>query len=220
MIKVIDRYSPEEVLRIFKEQHRLCSPLDIEADRNAEITGEMSIRDWRSANDLLGWKELSMFLNKEFRLTIDENTWQQTLEPAKKRNLLEVCELIAKHATIEYFQPKIIFGQECLKANIFLTIKRNLKNKGVDVSELSPSSNLAFYINKYFSPVLEEITLTGTKPLKKLHTIRKKRKFRDIINFANFTTDEIFIEDVETFRDLVNKIIYERNQNTSKLSSQ
>ena len=61
MTKVIDRYSPEEVLQIFKEQHRLCSPLDIEADRNAEITSEMSIRDWRAANDLLGWKELSVF---------------------------------------------------------------------------------------------------------------------------------------------------------------
>lgn len=220
MTKVIDRYSPENILQIFIEQHRLCSPLDIEADRNAEITGEMSIRDWRSANDLLGWKELSMFLNKEFRLRIDENTWQQTLEPAKKRTLIEVCELISKHATIEYFQPKMIFGQKCLKASIFLTIKRNLKNKGVDVSELRPSSNLAFYINKYFSPVLEEITLTGTKPLKKLHTIRKKRKFHDIINFANFKTDEIFIENIETFRDLVTKIIYERHQNTAKISSQ
>lgn len=215
MTDSIDRYSPQEVLEIFKEQHRLCSPLDIEADQWAAITAEMSIREWRWANDLVGWKELSKFLNQEFRLTIDENTWRQTLEPSKKRKLFEVCELIATYATKEYFQPKILFGQECLKASIFLTIKRNLKAKDVDVSGLRPSSSLSSYINKYFSPVLEEITLTGTKTVNKLHTVAVKKKFWNTINIPNAYNDEIFIENIETFRDLVNNIIEERNQKIS-----
>jgi hypothetical protein len=36
------KYTEEEILEIFKEQHRLCSPLDPEADPWAEITAKMA----------------------------------------------------------------------------------------------------------------------------------------------------------------------------------
>jgi len=61
MIETVDKYTAEEILQIFKEQHRLCSPLDPEADPYAEINNETTIREWRWANDLLGWRELSHF---------------------------------------------------------------------------------------------------------------------------------------------------------------
>ena len=64
MRETTEKYSTEEVLAIFKEQHRLCSPLDLEAEPWTEITPEMTIREWRLANDLLGWKKLSEFLNQ------------------------------------------------------------------------------------------------------------------------------------------------------------
>ena len=220
MVESINRYSSQEILEIFKEQHRLYSPIDLEADASAEIAADMSIRKWRSANDLLGWKELSMFLNQEFRIDVDESIWQQTLEPSKRRKLIDVCELIARHATKEYFQPKIIFGQNCLKASVFLTIKNNLKAKKVDVSELRPSSNLSFYINKYFSPVMEEITLTGTKTIGKLSTVSAKKEFSKTINIYEDYIDVIYVENTETFRDLVSKIIDERNQKILKPLSQ
>ena len=46
MTDSILRYSTQEVLEIFKEQHRPCSPLDIETDRWAEITAEISICEY------------------------------------------------------------------------------------------------------------------------------------------------------------------------------
>lgn len=213
MTGTTNKYTAEEILEIFKEQHRLCSPLDPEADPCAEISSEMTIREWRWANDLLGWKKLCKFLNQEFRIDIPEKTWYDILEPAKTRLLIEVCELIAKHAKKEYFQERKLFGQPCLKASLFLTIKRNLEKKGVNVSDLRPSSSFNEYLDKYFSPVLEEITLTGTKPIDKIETIRRKKGFWNAINIFDPERDKVLTGEIETFKDLVEKIIDEREKN-------
>ena len=211
-----EKYTAEEILEIFKEQHRLFSPLDPEADPWAEITAGMTIREWRWANDLINWKELSKFLNQEFRIEINEKTWHETLEPAKTRKLIEVCELISKHATKEYFKERKLFGQPCLKASVFLTIKRNLEKKGVDVSDLRPSSSFNEYLDKHFSRVLKEITLTRTKPIDKIEIHRGKKGFWNTINIFDPQRHEILTGDVKTFRDLVEKIIEERDRNRAQ----
>lgn len=213
MTNTTEKHTTEEILEIFKEQHRLCSPLDPEADPRAEISSEMTIREWRWANDLIGWKELSKFLNQEFRTDIPEKTWYDTLEPAKSKQLIDVCELISKNATKEYFLEKRLFGKPCLKASVFLTIKRNLEKKGVNVSDLKPSSSLTEYMNKDFSSVLEEITLTGTKPIDKIEMKLRKKGFWNIINIFAPERHEILTGEVKTFRDLVEKIIDEREKN-------
>lgn len=207
MTETIEKYTAAEILDIFKEQHRLCSPLDPEADPGIEISSEMTIREWRWANNLLGWKELSMFLNQEFRIDIPEKTWYDTLEPAKKSRLMEVCELISTHATKEYFKERKLFGQPCLKASVFLTIKRNLEKKGVHVSDLRPSSSFNEYLDKYFSPIIEEITLTGTRPIDKIEIIRRKKGFWNTINIFDPQREQILTGEINNFRDLVEKII-------------
>jgi hypothetical protein len=207
------KYTEEEILEVFKEQHRLCSPLDPEAEPWEEITAEMTVREWRWANDLLGWKKLSEFLNQEFRVQISQEEWYIVLEPAKTRKLIEVCRLLSKYAEKDPYEPKTLFGKPCLKAGVFLTIKKNLKDKGVDVTELRPSSSLSAYMNKYFSPVLEEITLTGTKPIDKIETRRKKKGFWNAINIFDPDRFETLTGDIKTFRDLTEKIIEEKNKN-------
>ena len=207
------KYTEEEILEIFKEQHRLCSPLDTEADPWAEITAEMTIREWRWANDLLGWKKLSEFLNQEFRVMISQEEWLNVLEPARTRKLTEVCRLLSKYAEKDTYEPTSLFGKPCLKAGVFLSIKKNLKDKGVDVTELRPSSSLTAYMDKYFSPVLEEITLTGTKPIDKIETRRKKKGFWNAVNIFDPDRYETLTGDIKTFRDLTEKIIEEKNRN-------
>lgn len=207
------KYTEEEILEIFKEQHRLCSPLDPEADLWAEITAEMTIREWRWANDLLEWKKLSEFLNQEFRVQISQEEWHDVLEPSRTRKLIEVCRILSKYAEKDIYEPTTLFGKPCLKAGIFLTIKRNLKDKGVDVSELRPSSSLTAYMDKYFSPILEEITLTGTKPIDKIETRKKKKGFWNAINIFDPDRYETLTGDIRTFRDLTEKIIEEKNKN-------
>ncbi len=207
------KYTEKEILEIFKEQHRLCSPLDPEADLWAEIMDEMIVRDWRWADDLPGWKKLSEFLNQEFRVQISQEEWQNVLEPAGKRKLIEVCRLLSNYAEKDIYEPKTLFGKPCLKAGVFLTIKKNLKDKGVDVSELRPSSSLTAYIDKHFSLVIEEITLTGTKPIDKIEIRKKKKGFWDAINIFDSDRYETLTGDIKTFRDLTEKIIEEKNKN-------
>jgi hypothetical protein len=53
MTDTTEKYTAEEILEIFKEQHRLCSPLDPEAAHCSEIISKMTIRECKWANDLL-----------------------------------------------------------------------------------------------------------------------------------------------------------------------
>ena len=206
------KYTEDEVLEIFKEQHRLCSPLDPEADPSAEISSEMTIKEWRWANDLLSWKKLSEFLNQEFRINVGHQEWKDVLEPARKKKLKGVCSLISEHAEKDNIEPIRLFGQPCIKASVFLTLKQNLKNKGVDTSELKPSSEIGFYIDKYSSPMLEEITLTGTKPIDEIDIRAKKKGFWNAINLLDKDRFETLTGDIKTFRDLIEKIVEEREK--------
>jgi hypothetical protein len=210
------KYTEEEILEIFKEQHRLCSPLDPAAEPGTEITADMTVREWRWANDLVGWKKLAEFLNQEFRVHIRRGEWRNVLEPAGTRKLIEVCRLLSKYAEKDLYEPKTLLGKPCLKAGVFLTLKKNLKGKGVNVSELRPSSSLAAYLDKYFSPMVEEITLTGTSPIDKIETRRKKNGFWNAINIFDPDRYETLTGEIKTFRDLTEKIIEEKNQNRSQ----
>ena len=123
--------------------------------------------------------------------------------------------MISSHAIKDTYEPKKLFGQPCIKASVFLTIKRNLEQKGVNVSELKPSSSLVEYMDKYFSPILEEITLTGTKAIEKIETKTKIRKkgFWNSIKIFESQKPELLIAELKTFRDLVEKIIEEKKKN-------
>ena len=85
------KINSSDILNIFIEQHRLCSPLDIEADPYAELNFDSSIDDWRNANDLLGWKELSIVLNEGFNISATEEEWKNVLTPSSKKTLKDVC---------------------------------------------------------------------------------------------------------------------------------
>ena len=210
------KYAAEEILEIFKEQHRLCSPLDPEAEPWTEISADMTIKEWRYANDLLKWKELSEFLNQEFRIEVSTENWYDVLEPAKRRKLGDLCLFLSRHAEKDTYEPRTLLGAPCLKAGVFLTIKKNLNNKGVDVSELRPSSSVVAYMNEYFSPMLEEITLTGTKPINKIEIRSKDKGFWNAINIFKPSQYDIQIGEIKTFRDLTERIIEEKSESVSK----
>lgn len=213
------KYTPDEVLEIFVEQHRLTSPIDPEADPTAEILADMTVREWRWANDLLPWKGLYKFLNQEFRINISEEEWKEALEPDRKKSLWGVCQLISKYGDKEIVKPVKLFGAVCLSAATFLTLKRKLAEKGVDVSEMKPSSRLSPYLEKHFSPVLEEITLTGLNPIERIQEKRKKKGFWNAINIFDPDRYELLTGDVVTFRDLIEKMM-EKNLNNLNPSPQ
>lgn len=238
------KITPEEVFFIFKEEHRLCSQFDVEADPTVDLTMDSSIKEWRNSMDLLSWRKLGKYLNEEFEINISENDWEATLEPSRTKRLGDVCRLISNHAQIEIVKPIKLLGKDCLSASLFRTIKRNLTKRGVDTTDLKPSSLIEPYlknnfgefieqINKNYSGVIPEIKTTETKlsksnsliwfafilvfiagffwyPLIGLAVIlliiglfsgnSAKKEFED-------QNDMMFIPEIKTFRDLVEKII-------------
>ena len=113
------KLTPLDILNIFIEQHRICSPLDPEADESAELSFSSTIDDWRAANDLLPWKQLSEFLNLEFNISPTEEDWKNVLTPASIRTLKDLCELISRHSRHADIRPKKLLGKECLSSAVF-----------------------------------------------------------------------------------------------------
>lgn len=170
MNKEYRQITPEEVFFIFKEEHRLCSKFDIEADPTVTLTMDSSIKEWRYSMDLLPWRKLGQYLNEEFEINLTENEWELVLEPAKTKKLKDVCELISNYAQIEIVKPIKVFGKECLSASLFRTIKRNLEKRGVDTSELKPSSLIEPYLKNHFGEFIEQINKNYTGIIPEIKT--------------------------------------------------
>jgi len=207
-------YTSDELLEIFKEQHRLCSPLDPIADETFILTRETKIWELRDAQDLLPWDECAEFLNQEFRIDVPIKKWKTIFNPDDKQTLGDLCDFLSTVAEKEIIKPVKRLGAECLSAAIFLTLKRNLKSKGVDVTDLRPSTKIEEFleINKNFSPLMEEVTLTGIKTFDKLEygKLETERRFKYWVDkiFPNWVYRRpIHAGDIQTFRDLVEKIM-------------
>jgi hypothetical protein len=201
--------TPENILQILIEQHRLCSPLDPEADPSAELLMTSTIDDWRAANDLLPWQPLSKFINDSFGISATEQEWKLALLPASTRTLKDVCELVSRYSSNDPIHPKRILGSDCLSAALFLTLKKQLQRRQVDVSNLRPSSEVGPYFEKYFSAMVEQTTIisNGAKIFDKFDTKIKKSGFLNYINIFDKDRYVFLTGDIKTFRDLTLKII-------------
>lgn len=158
----------DEVFFIFEEEHRLCSPLDIEADPSFDLQPASTIHEWRAARDLLPWQQLAKAYNAEFEIEVGLDVWEMAFEPGDKKTIKDVCDLIARHGKIEVVKPIKTLGQTCLSSALFKSIKKSLDARGIDTSGLSPSSKIepylknSFgeffgYINKNYAGVIPEI---------------------------------------------------------------
>ena len=162
------KLTSDEVFSIFKEEHRLCSPLHHEANQSFDLQPTSTIDEWTDARDLLPWDKLAKVYNDEFKINVDLETWKAVFEPSDKNTIKDVCDLIASFAKIEVIKPVTILGQTCISAAIFKSIKTNLEFRGIDTADISPSSEIepvlkkhfgAFvgHINKHFAGVIPEI---------------------------------------------------------------
>ena len=206
-----DRYSAIEIFEMFKEEHRLCSPLDFMATPTYELTPDSLIWEWRDARDLLEWEELSVYLNKRFRINVAKIEWEKCFEPDGIRTIMDVCRMIASKASKVTYPMRKPMGQECLTASVFLGFKRNLLRKGVNVSELRPSSIVEPYLVKHFDPMMEEILLMGTNVFDglKYSTMRIKKpnpNWFEKLFWQWKRVERIETGSVKTFRDLITRI--------------
>jgi hypothetical protein len=102
-----------------------------------------------------------------------------------------------------------LLGQECLTAAVFLTLKKYLARRHVDVSELRPSTPVTAYFEKYFSEMLEQTTIisNGKQVFDQFDIRRKKKGFFNYINVFDKNRYTFLTGDILTFRDLTLKLI-------------
>lgn len=208
-------YTVEELFEIFKEEHRLFSPHDPEADPRIELTLDSTVFDWRDARDLLPWRDLALYFNKAFGLDLPlETTWYSVLEPSHKRTIRQVCELLSAHAMKEEIPPVRLFGQECQTAAVFLWLKGKLSSSGVDVSQLRPSTPISDY-KRHFGTLMDEVLRRGVHTIDKmeLEKFPASDAWRYIVAFFfpyGAYGRRLLTGDVVTFRDLVERIVEAR----------
>jgi hypothetical protein len=134
------------VLRVVAEIHRQRTHFDPEVDPSAELSFRSTVAEWRSACDLLSWRELGRALNTEWGINAADTEWRSVLEPAHERTLRDVCELIAGRARLPQIVPRGFFGARCTSAGVFLGIRSALAAEGVDTKRLTPSTDLEPYL--------------------------------------------------------------------------
>ena len=140
--------TPEYILAVLMDCHRHQAEFDPEADPDAKLSLETTIAKWRDACDLVAWRPLGHALNQQFSLNFSDKAWHGVLEPAKKRTLYDVCELISIKAKQWRVTPAHYFGQECLAAGVFRSIRSLLADEGVPVTNVKPSTLLAPYLRE------------------------------------------------------------------------
>jgi hypothetical protein len=159
MQTVFTKYQPEEILQIIRANYIQQQQYDDIALKYQDLRFETTIFDWRDICDLVDTSELWKYLNYYFHLEAGRETWMEILEPDDEKTLADLCQFVADRAEREIIEPIKIMGDYCTTAAIFKSLKRRLKDRGLDVSDIRPSSQLEPLVKKYKSVLIEEVNL-------------------------------------------------------------
>jgi hypothetical protein len=128
---------------------------------DSHLSFETTVREWRNLCDSANLiDDLANSLNDRFHLSLPRSAWRKVLTPDRQRTLGDVCDLIAAHATRPTFHPVTILGSTSASAAAFLAIRELLRNTGVDVSNLTPSSPLTPFVRRHAArlwPILTDL---------------------------------------------------------------
>lgn len=161
----------DDILLVLRDIHRQQCAFDLEADPDISLSHDSTIAEWRHACDLLPWAKVAEALNAVWSVTIPMSRWRDVMEPAKKRRLGGVCELLAQYVKLPRVRPATVLGC-CAPAGAFLTIRSYLNDAGADVTDVAPSTPLGEYTRRYAKVFLGPVSqlAPGALPLVKVRT--------------------------------------------------
>jgi hypothetical protein len=157
MATAYTKYHPTEILQIIYANYRQQQQYDDIALKGQEFTFETTIADWQDICDLVETAQLWKYLNYYFRMDLDKESWMAALEPEDIKTLGDLCNFIASHANKEIIKPIKLFGSHCETAAIFKLLTAKLKDRGIDISDIKPSSQLEPLVKKNNSFLIDEI---------------------------------------------------------------
>jgi hypothetical protein len=157
MDKKYTRYQPIEILQIIQANYKQQQQYDSIVIINQELNFDTTILEWREICDLVDTTALWKYLNYYFRLTLDWESWVNVLEPEYERTLGDLSNFIATYAEKEIIEPIKLFGSNCETAAIFKSLTAKLKDRGIEIIDIKPSSKLEPLLKKYRFVLIEEI---------------------------------------------------------------
>ncbi len=164
----VEPATPEYILTVLRDDHRQQCQYDPEAaELDVDLTFETTVAEWREACDLVGTYDLGRAENEIWGIRCGDDEWRRVLEPAGKRTLADVCELIARHASRPRIRPARLLGSNCTTAGIFLTVRSLLRDAGADADTIAPSTPLAPYTRLHADVFLGPVSrlVPGALPL-------------------------------------------------------
>lgn len=138
----INRYTPDEVLAIFKANYLQQQQFDPEVELGENLNFSTTIAEWRNICDLQEPFKLSDYFNYFFELDFPQDKWLSILLPEKLKTLGDVCGFISENATKPLIRPVKLFGSDCQTAAIFKHLMNRFALKGIDTKKIKPSSPL------------------------------------------------------------------------------
>lgn len=139
----VEHLTPQQVLDILRECHRQqCANGDADTTLSFDMDSTLAEFHDAMAADFWAWKDVGVFLDWLFDTRVANDTWKSLLVPKRARRLGPLCEHIASQAVTPVIEPVTILGSRCKAAGIFVTLRDRLETRGLDVSELAPSSPL------------------------------------------------------------------------------
>lgn len=138
--------TPEYVLELFRE---LFSEWDEPLESlSFNTTVSEFATEWNDT--ILFWWELARPLNEFTGLNLPIEEWKSILSPMRQRTLRGVCEFVASRMrTRQTIRPWHHIGGDCLPAGAFLTARSILARYGANAREITPSTSLEPYFQRY-----------------------------------------------------------------------
>ena len=207
-MNTIALYTPAEIFNILLINQMTWSQLDSGVEESP-VDKNCTIWEWRNRNNLVGWSALYEVQNRQFNLALTKEQWLRAISPETEKTVWELCLFISTHSKKEILYPIKVFGQECIKASVFYSLKRNMSEAGLEVKDLKPSSSLSLFTNtKDFPKLVLAVSKFGVSISDSFKSeVKKDISFFKKMNLID--TERLFINTGTTknFKDLVLRIV-------------
>ncbi len=150
------KYSPEDILQILTDFYNCGSVLDPEVEPDQVLTFDTTISEWTGICDLVEPKKLARCYSDLFEIKSSIDI--ERILSTQDNSLKAFCTYIANNVVRQHVAPITILGQSCMSASVYKTLIANLRKRGVDTTDISPSSKLMPLFNKNASVLLEEVS--------------------------------------------------------------
>jgi hypothetical protein len=125
----------------------------------SELSFDTPVADWLMSDELIGYA-LACALEPLAVARPVVHDWTRIFGgPRSRRTLGDVCHDLAPHFAMPVIEPINVMGDRSLPAGAFLVVRRILKDVGIDVRELRPSSAVAPYLTQNCDKILARLTV-------------------------------------------------------------